>query len=1169
MRLHHAKVWILAALATFWLSVSLSAVALGSWTREGASTFRWSVGEFNGSVDVPSDSLRFHLPHRWIDAQTFVLRDSLETWKRGVDFLLDPRRGTLRLLRDAPPPDRLMTSFRYFPSSAPTEVRLHRPWVIPDSLSPGQSGAPRALDRPGASRPSSRRLEATRLQVAGSKTFAVEVGSQQDLALKQSLDLSVRGRLGPDIKVQAVLTDRSTPLQPEGTSTQLQDFDRVLVEVEGPQAKMTLGDYELILPQTEFSSYRRQLEGVRGEVDLGFGRLDAVGASSPGSFLTVEFVGREGVQGPYELSTDAGLADRVIVAGSETVWLENKKLIRGENEDYILDYANGSITFMSRNVITAYSRISVDFQYATEAYPRSVYSGGFRSGDQSPFAARSGGTNSGETNPVGSDVELASAGWQQHLEARWLLERDDRNDPLGVALSEERKQRLREAGDSGSDSLGNGIEFVGQGLGEYDRVAVDTLATAFFVYTGADSGSYLIRFDNVGVGKGDYADTTTVEESYFVFVGEGEGDYLPGTALERPESIGLFSLRSGMAGGGFSFDTEVAVSDFDANTFSSIDDGDNQGLAFSAEGSKNGMALAGGELSLGASVRRVDEKFRPVDRLNEAFFGLDWNATSEQLAEGDLRIHADARWRRGSDHAAVEVGRLDNTADFQSDRVIGDLRVTPGPLRFDARLLRSTSTDEVDGVKSPGERRHDHAELTWPHRLIRASLRYDHELSEEGAASARRGSFYHEQSVRLANGVALESWTGSVSWTQRQTHAISGVTDEETDQSKTWAADLEWRFGGGRYLSSRYSRRLFEPRDGRSKQTTDLGQLRWWTRHGPEGLLQQEGRWELSTSQERDRIRVIEFVGEGEGHYDSLGVFEGIGDYELFFLDQPEGVAKNRIDASFRTEIDRGRSGDVESTDVWSRLTGSLRLVHYWTSRVETDRSGQGLWSNMPALLWGSERAPIVEVTHRGDLTTLSGARWLSPRLRYERRRTIRDDAGDLTDRVARDVWGLRLRSQPTPRWSSDLEQEWETDERSLEREASASVSRTGWRSRTTKLENQLRVAAVVFRLEGSARRRERIGSAETADVTLVSPGLVWSPRPRSRFEVETTRTWVGRENGATRASRDLERPGWSSRIVSNVRLRESLDLSLFFRERRPEDGATVRDSRLELRATF
>ena len=118
-------------------------------------------------------------------------------------------------------------------------------------------------------------------------------------------------------------------------------------------------------------------------------------------------------------------------------------------------------------------------------------------------------------------------------------------------------------------------------------------------------------------------------------------------------------------------------------------------------------------------------------------------------------------------------------------------------------------------------------------------------------------------------------------------------------------------------------------------------------------------------------------------------------------------------------------------------------------------------------------------------------------------------------------------------------------------------------------MENQWRTGAFVLRLEGQLRFRDRIGTREQAYVESVTPGVVWTPRPRSRVEVETTHTWVRRENGSGRASLDLERPGWVSRIVSTVRLREALDLSFFFRERRPRDGETVRDSRLELRATF
>jgi hypothetical protein len=204
----------------------------------------------------------------------------------------------------------------------------------------------------------------------------------------------------------------------------------------------------------------------------------------------------------------------------------------------------------------------------------------------------------------------------------------------------------------------------------------------------------------------------------------------------------------------------------------------------------------------------------------------------------------------------------------------------------------------------------------------------------------------------------------------------------------------------------------------------------------------------------------------------------------------------------------------------------------------------------------------------RADLSLLPSARWASPRLRGEERRFSQGSSAALHEESLFRLFGFRLRSRPTERWSVDLDLEWDRDRRTVS--ASGGGGRTGWTS--TRLSNEHEVG-LWRRLSGlmraSSRRRDRIGAAESAVVYELSPAVVFSPRSRGRIEVRTTRTWVEREGGPGRASRDLEVPGWASRAVATIQLRDALDLSFSFRESRPDGGRTIRDARTELRATF
>src|SRR5439155_23616804 len=55
-----------------------------------------------------------------------------------------------------------------------------------------------------------------KFSITGSKTLAFEVGSNRDLAVRQSLDLSLGGEVAKDLSGVAILSDRNLPLTPEG-----------------------------------------------------------------------------------------------------------------------------------------------------------------------------------------------------------------------------------------------------------------------------------------------------------------------------------------------------------------------------------------------------------------------------------------------------------------------------------------------------------------------------------------------------------------------------------------------------------------------------------------------------------------------------------------------------------------------------------------------------------------------------------------------------------------------------------------------------------------------------------------------------------------------------------------------------------------------------------------
>lgn len=1128
-----------------------------------SDTLETRIGFVDRVLTLEADSTRLDLPDRWIEPKSFRLELGDTLLARGVDYLLDPRAGWLRLLRAVPVGRSLHVRYRAFPVALRSEYRLHAPRISEERAEP-----PTAEPRTVANDP----FDLARLELAGSKTFSVEVGTAQDLRLRQSLDLTVRGEIARDVEVRAILSDRDTPLQPDGTSSALSDLDRVLVEVDGKRAHLTMGDYRLELTGLEFTRYQRQLEGAAAEVTPGSSAIFLTGATLPGTLTSIEFLGEEGKQGPYRLSTIDPTAAGAIVAGSERVTLDGAQMERGETADYVIDYGEGTLTFTGRRVITAYSRIAVDFQLLTEAYRRGAFGGGAALWGGPRFAV---GRDVGPGEFTRMEAPRPDAAG---LSVQWVTERDDRHRPLGAALSTGEKAALAAAGDSLTDALRSGIEYVGPLHGEYEQVENDTLLTPFFLYVGQEQGSWRVRFDLVGEGKGDYVDTTdVVDRRYFVFVGKKRGDYLAGREVPRPSSTDLVSVAGRSARLlGATLSGELALSDHDANTASARDDGDNRGTALSAEISSPAVALGGVRTEIHANVRRVGSRFRPLDRLNAAYFGLDWNLDPTRLSSGDQRVGFGTRIEQGRRSITLDWQTLSNRADFDAERGVASARLPLGPLLYDGRWLEARSTDDLITNRRHGRRRNLTSALSWPAPIVVSTLSYAQERTENGQGAARRGALFHQMGLRLGSGARFERIRGALEWSERWTSSLDGPRQRLSDRGQTGQGEFDWTSAGGQSASLLYSVRRRLPEGGGTRETSQQGRVRWLLRALDEAVLE-EGRIELASLAERDRVKEIRFVGEGAGHYDSLGVYQGVGDYDLFYRQGDAERPRNRLEASLRTEVDlerrfggkRGESGVDPLRRALGEIARTLRLTQSWTLAADADRPVGELFADLGPILRADRDLPSTRASVRTDLFALPAARVASPRLRSEWSRSSTRLAPGDRERQASELWALRLRSRPSARWSLDLEPELAREAIELHATGRA-VATSGWRSRRLRLDQDVSLGrGVTLSLDASTRARRRIGGEERARVDELTLGAVVSPSFRSRLELSGTRTVVVRRHGTGRPDRALERAGWTARFLASIRLRDSLDLSASLREQRPDAGREVREARMELRATF
>jgi len=612
------------------------AAAAGTLTR---SSGRRVVGLTGGDV---SDGC-FTLPDALIVAGSDTVLISDRPAARGVDYVMDVSVSRLCFLHDLPDTAHISLSYLYIPGVLAREQR----YAILDDTGelPDMFAAPDSLVSLRVTEPD-RASVGSNLRVGGAKTFGVSVGSDRDLKLEQSLRLNVEGRVTRDVSVRAYLSDQNTPLLPEGDTEELRSLDKVLVEIEGKDVSATMGDVVLDMTSGSLLSMRRELEGVMVTGARGPLSVLLAGAQASGEQASAAFVGVDGKQGPYLLPNASGAVGVTIVAGSERVWLDGERLKRGSDNDYVIDYASGELQFSETRAITAESRIEVDYEYATSDFDRDIY---------------------------GGSASLRSADGRMEFGAAYFRESDDDSSPTGVDLSDEDLALLAAAGDDIELAHDDGVDSVGYGNGDYERLPDGT-----FEYAGADSGSFELDFERSD--GGDYAYDYIAEHYYYV--GDGVGTHRLGRQLPLPTDASLLAVNGAlrMESGGF-VEAEAALSTYDRNTLSDLNDDDNLGNAGVVRLETpplTGGVFGASRLTASAMGRRVAGNFRGNGRFREMGYEDHWELRGLDVPTAEITGEARLRFDMpGGGSAEVRHGRLERGDALISTRTQFSAEASP------------------------------------------------------------------------------------------------------------------------------------------------------------------------------------------------------------------------------------------------------------------------------------------------------------------------------------------------------------------------------------------------------------------------------------------------------------------------------------------------------------
>ena len=127
--------------------------------------------------------------------------------------------------------------------------------------------------------------------------------------------------------------------------------------------ELLAGDVTITNTKGRYNSIRKNILGIRNNIIKDNIAMTTIFGESKGKYHRLEIKGRDGHQGPYFLTSNDGMRNVIISAGSESVWLNGVELKRGQDRDYIIDYTSGEVTFMPKHLIYFDSDIDIEYQY--------------------------------------------------------------------------------------------------------------------------------------------------------------------------------------------------------------------------------------------------------------------------------------------------------------------------------------------------------------------------------------------------------------------------------------------------------------------------------------------------------------------------------------------------------------------------------------------------------------------------------------------------------------------------------------------------------------------------------------------------------------------------------------------------------------------------------------
>jgi hypothetical protein len=460
------------------------------------------------------------------------------------------------------------------------------------------------------------------IETTGSISRGISFGNNQDAVVSSGLNLQISGKLDNNITIEGAISDKTIPFQPQGNTQRLEEFDRIYLRAYTSKFEVQAGDIEIRSRGEGFLKYNRNVQGLSFSISDDFLTKDentiikTSAAVAKGKFSRINFVGTEGNQGPYKLTGAEGETFIIVIAGSERVYIDGKLMVRGETNQYTIDYNTAEITFTPTTQIKGSSRIGVEFEYTERSYARFVLSSEF------------------EQKIKNTTIRISA-----------FSEKDSKNQPIDQDFGESQIALLQSIGDNIGNAITPQVDSISYNPDKilYEKKDTTVNSTSYKIYKQSTNpllSHFQLNFTFMGEGKGNYIPQySSANGRVYVWVapqgGNPTGNYEPVRVLVTPKQrqMATIFIENRKVNQDY-ISSELAISRNDLNTYSSIGNGDDIGEAikfgfrkslFKSDTIRNVWITGNGAVT--SSNFSFIDRYRPVE------FERDWNLN--QLSKGN------------------------------------------------------------------------------------------------------------------------------------------------------------------------------------------------------------------------------------------------------------------------------------------------------------------------------------------------------------------------------------------------------------------------------------------------------------------------------------------------------------------------------------------------------